>query len=351
MKRVLLAVCCALSIAVVACDDALPVFQEEPAAVSQAQPLEQPEEVDDSLCALLDPLINRLSITEPRVNVGDVVDAIEAGATINVRCADGISPLHHAAASHGVPVVELLLEHGADIHAVSNAGETPLLYAIGGRGGADDNDPELETLLNAGADINWKMEYGQSALHVAAAFGKPNALATLLEHGPDLEPVDHRGLTALHYAAAYNATTEPARLLLEAGLDPNASSDAGVTPLHFAAIYGSAEVSRMLLDAGADVNPIDADAMSPLLYAASAGGAALIRVLLEYGADPNIVNPDGRTALHIAARENPLSAVAELLLNAGANTRIRDRHGNTPCDLMSGHLSDPEVRQRICERN
>lgn len=334
-----------------ACTDDVPTIQQESASIAQQQPLVDQAEVDDSLCRLLDLLINRRSITEPRVDHGEIVDAVEQGATINARCADGVSPLHHAAASHGVLAVELLLEHGADVHAVNNAGETPLIYAIGGRGGLDDNGPVLVTLLNAGADINATKEFGQSALHVAASQGKPKALATLLEHEADLEALDNGGRSPLHYAAFYTATAEPTRLLLEAGLDPNATAVDGVTPLHFAAGNGSPEVSRLLLEAGADPNRTTQYGLSALHYAAPEGGAAVIRVLLDHGADPNLPDPDGRTALHIAARQNPLSAVAELLLNARANTRARDRHGNTACHLLSRNLADPEVRQRICEQD
>ena len=342
------AVCIAFALALLSCSDDVPAAQDVQPSAPQPQAIEIQEEVDDSLCTLLNPLFTRRLVSASYVAVED---AIDQGAAINARCADGISPLHHAAAGDSLEVVELLLEHDADVHAVNSAGETPLIYAIGAVGGLDTNSASLRALLDAGADVDARKELGQTALQVAALAGKANALATLLEYEPELEAADNAGHSALHYAAFYTATAEPTRLLLEAGLDPNAAAGDRTTPLHFAADSGSAEVTRLLLEAGADVHRVDGAGLNPLHHAAPEGGAALIRVLLEHGADPNVPDPDGRTALHIAARQNPLSAVAELLLNAGASTSVQDRHGNTACDLLSRHLSDTEVRDRICERD
>lgn len=49
---------------------------------------------------------------------------------INATNAQGWTPLHVAAAGGNVAVVELLLQHGADVNAVSHIGATPLDNAI-----------------------------------------------------------------------------------------------------------------------------------------------------------------------------------------------------------------------------
>ncbi len=339
----------AVGIALFACTDDVPALQPESAFVPQQQAVQEPEEVDDSLCSLLNPRINRRSITEPRVSYGDVVDAIEQGATINIRCAGGTSPLHFAAATHGLQIVELLINQGADVHAVNSAGETPLIYAVGAIGGSDTNAAVLRALLDARADVNAAREFGQTTLHIAALNSKPNAMAALLEFDPILDAQDNGGRTPLHYSALQRASAEPTQVLLDAGTDPNVTAQGGTTPLHDAVTHASVDVVRLLLDAGAAPNPLDEFGLTPLLRAAREGGASLIRVLLEHGADPDAVDPDGRTPLHISARHNPLSAVSALLLDAGADPALRDQHGNTACDVLNDYLSDPEVRQRICK--
>jgi ankyrin repeat protein len=55
--------------------------------------------------------------------------ALAQGADINMRNAQGWTPLHIAAAGGDVTVLALLLQHGADVHAESNLGTTPLYNA------------------------------------------------------------------------------------------------------------------------------------------------------------------------------------------------------------------------------
>ncbi|MBC6417279.1 MAG: ankyrin repeat domain-containing protein [Rhodospirillales bacterium] len=77
---------------------------------------------------------------------------------------------------------------------------------------------EVTRCLAAGADLNARIEKGNTPLHLAAVFGNAEAVAALLD----------------------------------AGADPNARGEGGLTPLHAAAAHGSAEVVAALLDAGAD---------------------------------------------------------------------------------------------------
>lgn len=51
-------------------------------------------------------------------------------ANVNVRNVQGWTPLHIAAISGDITLVELLLRHGADIHAESYVGATALDHAM-----------------------------------------------------------------------------------------------------------------------------------------------------------------------------------------------------------------------------
>ncbi len=72
--------------------------------------------------------------------------------------------LHLAASSSAVAEVELLLKAGADVNAKNTNGMTPL------HGAAQMNPSPavLEVLLKAGADVNAKNPGGWTPLHAAA---------------------------------------------------------------------------------------------------------------------------------------------------------------------------------------
>jgi ankyrin repeat protein len=56
---------------------------------------------------------------------------VELGVDVNIRDADGYSAVHNAAARGDNPVIELLVEHGADVTFVSRRGQTTVDMANG----------------------------------------------------------------------------------------------------------------------------------------------------------------------------------------------------------------------------
>lgn len=74
---------------------------------------------------------------------------------------------------------------------------------------------------------------------------------------------------------------------------------------------------------------------SPLADAAMRGDVAAVKTLIDDGADLNAATGDGMTALHWAAERNR-TAIAELLLAAGASVSVTTRLGNyTPLHIAA----------------
>ncbi len=121
--------------------------------------------------------------------------------------ARGTTPFHRAVASMDNDFIKYLLAHGADATLNTAAGETPMMIAIGGRGGEDQVITMLRLLRAAGADPNVvrRIQYitrnhGGTALHDATRKGAKKVMAELVKLGADPNLKDDDGLTALDYA-------------------------------------------------------------------------------------------------------------------------------------------------------
>jgi ankyrin repeat protein len=131
----------------------------------------------------------------------------------------------------------------------------------------------------------------------AAAFGRDERLAAILRGDPaQAKAFSDDGFTALHLAV-FGRQEQAARVLLDAGADPNVlatSSLAPVPPLGTAAFVRSVSLARLLLDHGADPNRPGEGGFTALHAAAQNGDEQLAQLLLERGADRGLAAEDGR---------------------------------------------------------
>jgi ankyrin repeat protein len=120
---------------------------------------------------------------------------------------------------------ELLLARGADVNLKDKFGWTPLHFAAES---ADVNIIEL--LLDKGAEVNAKDdEAGFTALHHAVRLGKRNVAELLITRGADVNVKDKQGHTPLYVAAGYDY--QLAEFLIEKGADSSIRADSGRTLL------------------------------------------------------------------------------------------------------------------------
>jgi ankyrin repeat protein len=86
----------------------------------------------------------------------------------------GWAPLHYAATSGNVQVIQLLLDHFAYIDADSPNGSTPLMMAA-----MYGSDEAVKVLLDAGADASLKNTMGLTALDFAQRSGHEDSVALI----------------------------------------------------------------------------------------------------------------------------------------------------------------------------
>lgn len=267
---------------------------------------------------------------------------LKQGANPNTPQGDGSTPLHWAAHLDAMPIADALIRGGARANVANDLGFTPVHLACINR-----SDTMVERLLAAGANANAASLNNETVLMTCARSGSAGAVKALLARGARVnEKEKAHDQTALMWAAS-QGHPDVVKLLLDAKADVNARSRTysqtvvnedtqrtgreelnydvqrgGSTALLFTARTGDAESARILVDAGANPNDSLPDGTSALVLAAHSGRTAVGVVLLDKGADPNAF-ATGYTALHAAILKSDLTLVKALLAHhADPNIRM-----------------------------
>jgi ankyrin repeat protein len=121
------------------------------------------------------------------------------------RFPDGSTLLMRIAGVRGAaPVLELLIQQGAELDAQSRQGGTAIGATLESDRAGHETLAELRTLLQAGADPNVIVNGGNTALQYAIYLGKLEHVRLLLQFGADpaRPSADVRPLTAYDVARA-----------------------------------------------------------------------------------------------------------------------------------------------------
>src|SRR5262245_33266374 len=331
-------------------------------------------------------------MTAARVGtIASVKALIVRGASVDSQDdKHGQTALMWAAAEGHAPIVEMLIEVGADFRTRLASGMTPLLFAV--REGRSD---VVRVLLKAGADVNEPVPIeggrrravggralppGATPLLTAVMNGHFALAAQLVDAGGNPN-ANLPGYTALHAIVPVRkpgvgdndpapegsgtmSSVELVRKLVAAGADINARmtrranlantrlNEVGATPFMMAALTADAPLMRELAALGADPFLTNVDNSTPLMAAAGlatrspgedAGTEsevlAACQAALDLGNDINAVDKNGETAMHAAAYKN-LPKVVQFLASKGAKIDVwnkPDKFGWTPLAIAVGY--------------
>jgi len=247
--------------------------------------------------------------------------------------------LREAIRSEHSPVVELLLDVGADVGREDEGGKRAIHLAA-----ELDNVIALKLLNRSGTSLNAVDRNGSSALHVSLNCGHRNSSLFLIEAGATVNRPRRydSGETPMHVAARLGDSVIIAAALRRGAGRPDVQSSNGTTPLHVAARERHAGCVDMMLSVArkGTVNVVDKIQLTPLHCAVSSTALAVVRTLLQHGANPDTTDRDGLAPLHYAAAVThpPLfshSGVVDLLIAHGANVNVRDSQCRTPLHLAA----------------
>ncbi len=199
-------------------------------------------------------------------------------------------------------------------------------------------------------------------LIIATIKGDVKAVKELIAQTVPVDAHDTDGNTALTHAAREN--NKPiARLLLQAGADPNSKNSYGHTPFAFALHHKDRTLFKEMEKAGGDLTVCpyilicaiegnhsrlitslikephtllqrDQDGATPLFVACDLGDSTIVKKLLRAKAPLNDQDKEGNTPLIIAIIRYKLEVI-KLLLSAGANPHIANKEGMTALDIAA----------------
>ncbi|XP_056587104.1 poly [ADP-ribose] polymerase tankyrase-1 isoform X3 [Triplophysa dalaica] len=272
------------------------------------------------------------------------------------------TPLHLAAGYNRVRIVQLLLQHGADVHAKDKGGLVPLHNAC-----SYGHYEVTELLLKHGACVNAMDLWQFTPLHEAASKNRVEVCSLLLSHGADPTLVNCHGKSAVDMAptpelkerltyefkghsllqAAREADMAKVKKTLALEIINFKHPQTHETALHCAVASPHPkrkQVAELLLRKGANVNEKNKDFMAPLHVAAERAHNDIIEVLQKHGAKINGVDTLGQTALHRAALAGHLQT-CRLLLSYGADPAVVSLQGFTAAQMGN------EAVQQILNEN
>lgn len=220
---------------------------------------------------------------------------LNAGANLEQETFDFEKALHFACEFNNLPVVECLVQSGADINCVNLDGKSPLSLACSRQKNVRSLSI-IKFLIDNGADLN--NSDGMQNIHPVRLL------------------IQNKNLEAVQYLIDKELLSENENFLTDAVLTSNP------------------DMVKLLIDHQNNINrtyslfeltPLHQACMSPVV------SPEIVEILLTHGANPNVKSKTQETPLHYACQKGNVQKVV-LLLKFGANVNSTNKHGFSPLD-------------------
>jgi ankyrin repeat protein len=236
-----------------------------------------------------------------------------------------------AVKSDDIEQVKKLADISIDIDYKDDYGQTALWYAY-------DNRCSIEVtkyLFESGADINQINEDAETriAYDIVAWYDSIEMLKYLEEKGMDINPRD-KSIGSFFESAIASGSVEIIKYLVEKGVDVDQIDEDGDRALHtmgyndWGMEQGHFEIIKCLVDAGADINYPDKNGDTALMLFALELSLEFLKYLVEAGADINHINNKGETILFYISWDQAINVV-KYLVESGVDINQTDNYGRT----------------------
>jgi ankyrin repeat protein len=255
------------------------------------------------------------------VTAGDNTQEIDTSDYMPVFYEGGLNYNLMLASSRGyTSEIKRLIGLGANVNTESIEGVTPLIFAV-----LNDQPAAVQTLLEYKPVLDKLTASYETALIIAVKSDFFDICESLIRAGADVDYPDRNGATPLHYAAI-NGYFDIADLLLYYNASIDEKSDDGVTPLLATVMAGFANIADLLVQNGANMEARNKDGFTPFLMATVNGDTLIMDMLRKNGVDIYTVNNARYSALDLSISANKPVATRYLLRIGNKWTEIAEKH-------------------------
>ncbi|KAJ3082166.1 hypothetical protein HK102_001881 [Quaeritorhiza haematococci] len=252
-------------------------------------------------------------------------------------------PICQAAISNSPEIIELLVQHGADVNTMAKQHQNATALILAAQWGHLE---VVKNLLKQGVDLTGSQRQGFRALIEAVIRGHHVVVQELAKAGVNQDMFDPSSDESppTVVAATYNSDAKIISVLHQNGFDVDAAGRNDITALIAAATWNKEPIIDFLLDGGKrKVDPgRHKQGLRALQSASERNYPHIIRKLLDIGgispdsSDPGMAIPPIITA----ATRGYLEAVTALV-EGGANALAKDRDSNTALSVAAswGHFA------------
>jgi ankyrin repeat protein len=243
------------------------------------------------------------------------------------------------------------------------------------------NNSEINTLINDGADINFRNADGKTPINLAAMKGHTRVVELLIARGAILNIADNLNQSPLTVACRNSKDGaddiidkkwfDIISLLIDAGAPLNEYDNLGKTPLLICVDKGDAKSAKLLVERGADIeaevrarstesthygnsygyisNNDQEVGYTPLWLAVSNEYKKMLTALIRLGANVNARrNLINDTPLIYSCVRNYIEC-AHLLIRGGADINLQDRNGDSALMNVCKMYNQPKKQIAIAK--
>ena len=234
---------------------------------------------------------------------------------------EGKTPLFLAAKNCNVNIIQMLLNHKADINYFGNKnGWNVLHYAIN----ESCTTKTIEFLIKNKADVNKSSIIGTTPLFIAVRKNKMKDVELLIKNKADIHHLKNDKSNVINYRAD---------LYRDTSVD--------------------SEMIQYLVSLKVDINNSNIDKQTPLMQAAGKGNENLMNTLLSLKANPHLVDTKNKNVVNYVAEGFNLSnqIFKKLLFDLKVDYNLRNRKTNkNPEEALREHLKNRYFNKEFKEQ-